>query len=89
MTNPINPDNESQSQEVVEFATGKKDPVLKNKSIARKTNAKTNRSQFTWRDPMIRLARAKERAVMVQNTETRSAANSPKCGIKGLFRPQS
>ena len=66
---------------MAELPTGQKLPVLNNKRKPRKKKAITSRSQFTCNEPIVRLALAKERDVIVQNTATSSAVNSPKWGM--------
>ena len=74
---PINPDKPSQNHWYGVASVGKKSPRLKNVVIPRKPIAKRRRMKLTDNEPILCPAFSKNKALMVQQTETPNPANSP------------
>lgn len=77
MTNPINPESDSQIQTCRGASNGSNVPLVKSVNSDRNANAMSSRIKFTGIDPTLWLADSNARAVAVQQIAVKSAANSP------------
>jgi hypothetical protein len=79
ITTPTIPERNNQNQACIEASVGRSIPLTNQAVMLKKLRPMNNRIILTAYVPTLVVALSKARAVMVQKTAVKRAANSPKC----------
>jgi hypothetical protein len=85
-TKPTSPESPSHIQFSVLASTGRNIFLLNNVRVLRNSSPMISLRRLTGNEPTLRLADSKAIALIVQNTATSRAENSPRCSVKNSIK---